>query len=64
MRPGFLEWLRSELGTQNWVVARRTKRILAKYGDDVRTISPLGYRKLIEKYRAEFHEAAEKYFGS
>lgn len=38
------EELRKELG-DNWVVARRTKRILAKYGPTVKTYTPKRFRE-------------------
>lgn len=35
-----VEELRSELGASNWVIARRTPRIISKYGEDVLCLSP------------------------
>lgn len=35
-----------EHGTRNWVVARRTKRIVERYGDDVVCLSQKRFRAL------------------
>ena len=35
----------AEVGGHNWVVSRRTPRILAKYGEDVICLSPKRYRE-------------------
>lgn len=40
-------------GTRNWVVARRTKRIVEKYGEDVCTISSLTLRRLEKELEIE-----------
>lgn len=47
----FLDFLRSRLGP-NWVVARRTKRIVDKYGADVVTLSRKRYSALVTEYEA------------
>jgi hypothetical protein len=38
---------------QTWVLARRTPRILDKYGPDVRCFGKVEYDKLEERYRIE-----------
>lgn len=40
--PSFLEFLRARYG-RNWVVARRTPRIVARYGEDVKCFSVAVY---------------------
>jgi hypothetical protein len=46
------EEMRTELGP-NWVIARRGRRIVDKYGEDVRCVSPAQYyaaeRRAIER---------------
>lgn len=37
--------LRAVLGSRNWVIARRTPRIVARYGEDVLCLSPKAYAK-------------------
>lgn len=39
------EELRQELGGTNWVLARRTKAIVDRYGEDVICVSPAQYEK-------------------
>lgn len=51
--PPFSEWLRKTIGP-NWVIARRTQRILFQYGDDVVTLSPKQFETLKERYRRLF----------
>lgn len=44
--------MRQELGS-NWVIARRTKRVVERYGEDVNCVTPKQYaaaeRRAIEK---------------
>lgn len=50
----FIEYIRATVGTSNWVVfARRTKRIVEKYGDDVVVFTPKRYKELRRKYEIE-----------
>lgn len=37
--------LTAEIGGKNWVVARRTPRIVAQYGEDVICLTPKAYRE-------------------
>jgi len=48
---GFADWLKQHVG-DNWVLARRTNRIIEKYGSDVITLSRKQYAKLEQEYRA------------
>lgn len=45
--------MQKELGGKNWVIARRTKNIVAKYGKDVKCVTSKQYeaaqRRAIEK---------------
>jgi len=50
--PSFLEFLRERVG-RNWVIARRTPRIIARYGKDVTYLSAKKYDAL----QAEWIEA-------
>lgn len=47
----YLEFVRGKLGS-NWVVARRTSRILARYGEDVVCVSQQRLRAIDKEYRA------------
>lgn len=50
--PTFLEHLRARYG-HNWVIARRTSRIVARYGEDVHCFSPSAYAREQEEWRDE-----------
>lgn len=54
-----LDFLRQEFGS-NWVVARRTPRIVQRYGEDVCCISPQRYRAAEQKYRAQYGDPYDK----
>lgn len=43
------DFMHREVG-HNWVVARRTKRIIAKYGDNVITLTPKRYSTLVAQF--------------
>lgn len=47
----FCDFMQQSVGAK-WVVARRTPRIIAKYGDDVVCLSPSRYRALSAEYEA------------
>jgi hypothetical protein len=47
----YLDFVRGKLGS-NWVVARRSPRILARYGEDVVCISKQRMRAIDKEYRA------------
>ena len=56
----FTDMVQKEYGTRNWVLARRTKNILARYGTDVVTLSKKQYRELeadLEFMQAPNHPA-------
>lgn len=42
-----------ERGSRNWVVARRTKNILARYGEGAVTLSQQEYRRLEKQFEYE-----------
>ena len=46
----FNEWLKQEYGIVSWVVARRTKNIVARYGEDVTCFSQQRYETLEAEY--------------
>lgn len=48
----FCVFLRTKVGP-NWVLARRTSRILAKYGESVVCLSPKRYRALEAEFNAQ-----------
>lgn len=48
--PTFLEFLRARYG-RNWVVARRTSRIVARYGEDVHCFTQGSYTREVEEWR-------------
>ena len=48
----FYDYIVLVLNSHNWVVARRTKRIVAKYGDDVVCISQKRYSHIRAEYDA------------
>ena len=61
MTTTFTDWMERKTGTRNWVLARRTSRIVAKYGDDVKCLSSTEYRKLVRQFEidtADDHPAA------
>lgn len=62
-QPTFCDFMREKVGA-NWVIARRSPRIVRKYGDDVATISQAAYRKLNAEYEARFRAAAAKIDGA
>lgn len=43
MPSAYIEALRKEIGTSNWVVHRRTRRIVEKYGEDAVCLSHKRY---------------------
>lgn len=47
--PAFSDFLREKAGP-NWVLARRTVRIVEKYGDDVVCLSRQKYQALVDEY--------------
>lgn len=54
--PNEGEWLAARLGTRNWVVARRTARLVERYGDDVVCLSQERISSLRETYHEERRE--------
>lgn len=46
----YLEFLKRELGP-NYVIARRTPRIIDKYGTDVNCITPTRHAEVTRQYR-------------
>lgn len=47
----WLRFLETRLGTRNWVVfARRTRRIVERYGDDVVVVTPRRWRELESEF--------------
>lgn len=55
----YSDFIRDKIGS-NWVVARRTPRILAKYGEDVFCISQQALRKIDREYRALYGDPYDK----
>ena len=55
--PSFGTWMRAEVGA-NWVVARRSKRIVNRYGEDVVALSPRRHFALQLTYKARFGVSA------
>ena len=53
MRPSFVEFLQTKIGS-NWCVARRTKRVVERYGDDVVTLSQKKYAALEAEYESTY----------
>lgn len=53
----FVDWIADQLGSRNWVVARRSPRIVRKYGDDVIALSQKRYSQFADKYAAAFGRA-------
>lgn len=47
------EYLAHRIG-KNWVIARRTSRIVERYGDTVRCLSSAAYQKIEQEYRREY----------
>lgn len=47
---GFADWLKEHLGGRRWVVARRSARIVARYGDDVVLLARSKYAALEAAY--------------
>ena len=45
----FVEFMHQRVG-KNWVLARRTARILQRYGDDVVTLTQAQYKALEQEY--------------
>lgn len=52
-RPTSLEYLRERFGS-NWVLARRTPRIMARYGDDVVRLTQSQYKAAERDYRKRY----------
>ena len=48
----FCDWMRRRIGT-NWILTRRTNRVLRQYGDDVVTLSCKQYKALQNEYEKE-----------
>ena len=57
MTERFSEFLRKAVGP-NWVLAKRTKRIIEKYGEDVACLSPSSYESLVYAYEKKTGLAA------
>lgn len=57
MVPTFSEYLRAKVGS-NWVLARRTKRIVERYGADVVCLSRTRYKHLEAQYERETGRSA------
>lgn len=55
----YLDFMRERLGA-DWVLARRTSRILRQYGDDVNCITAKQLRKVERDYRALFGDPYDK----
>lgn len=55
--PPFIEWARRQIGS-NWVIARRTARIVERYGADVVCLTQSKYKALREQYRDLYGEEA------
>lgn len=51
--PTFSEYLIETYGS-NWVAARRTKRIVAKYGDDVVCFSQKRFAEIMRGYETRY----------
>jgi hypothetical protein len=49
----FLDALATELGGRPWVIARRTKRIVTKYGEDVVCVTLKRYHEALKKVDPE-----------
>lgn len=52
-RPPFIEFIRAKVGP-NWVVARRTARIVRKYGEDVVALSQSQFTAIKDEYVAKY----------
>jgi hypothetical protein len=50
-RPTFSAYVAQQIGTANWVYARRTVSVTRRYGADVVCLSPSRYRALQRDYR-------------
>lgn len=51
--PTFGDWLAAKLGTHNWVLARRSRRILEHYGSDVLCLTRTRFAHLKDQYERE-----------
>jgi hypothetical protein len=51
----FSAWLRERLGS-NWVVAKRTKRVVERYGDDVVCVSLKRFAALKQEFMDSRYE--------
>lgn len=58
MATTFTDFLAQRLGTRNWVVARRTARIVRKYGANVATVSQKRFSALAREFEQTYGEAA------
>ena len=54
MKPSFVEFLRAKFAGRPWCVARRTKRIVERYGEDVVTLSQQKYDALVREYESTY----------
>lgn len=55
----YLDFLREKIG-HNWVIARRTPNIVARYGEDVVCISKQRMRAIDKEYRALYGDPYDK----
>lgn len=55
-----LQFLREKFGGRNWVLARRSRRIVRQYGDDVLCLSQKRYRAAELEYRALYGDPYDK----
>lgn len=53
-KPTFCEFIAAKLGSRNWVVARKTARIVRKYGEDVVALSQKKYSVIATEYEAAY----------
>ena len=55
----YLDFMHARLGS-NWVLARRSARIVARYGEDVKCLSKKEYREVEAAYRAQYGDPYDK----
>jgi len=55
-----LEFLRDRFGGKNWVLARRTPRIVERYGQDVICVSKKCYDAVEKEYRRIYGDPHDK----
>lgn len=60
MKPSFCEFLRAKFDGRPWCVARRTKRIVERYGEDVVAMSAKKYEALEAEYEALYGKRYER----